>query len=184
MVETSNRTVHGTIRRARPDDAGDISELAVRSKGHWGYDPEFLEACREDLALSPEEIAETAVYVFEGNDGIAGYYRLMPMQHGAADLDALFVAPEAIGQGIGRRLWEHAVDTAAELGFRELIIQSDPHAEGFYLAMGAIRDGVLESTVSPGRMLPLLRYAISPSPGQAASSGVATSSVATSGSTR
>ena len=37
-------------------------------------------------------------------------------------------------------------------------IQSDPYAEGFYLAMGAVRVGELESTVTPGRMLPLLRF--------------------------
>ena len=37
------------IRPARPEEAGAISALALRSKGHWGYDPAFLEACREDL---------------------------------------------------------------------------------------------------------------------------------------
>jgi hypothetical protein len=41
-----------------------------------------------------------------------------------------------------------------------MILQSDPHAEGFYLAMGAQRIGQSESTVTPGRMLPLLRLVL------------------------
>jgi GNAT superfamily N-acetyltransferase len=77
-----------------------------------------------------------------------------------ADLDALFVEPAAIRQGVGRRLWEHVVDTARSLGFTSLEFQSDPHAEGFYLAMGAERCGESESTVTPGRMLPLMCFSL------------------------
>ncbi len=130
----------------------------MRSKGHWGYDAAFLKGCREDLALTPEEIASSEVVVCEGARGIAGYYRLLPVGDGVIDLDALFVDPAAIGRGVGKRLWQHAVARARELGFQAMSIQSDPYAEGFYLAMGAARVGELESTVTPGRMLPLLRF--------------------------
>jgi GNAT superfamily N-acetyltransferase len=160
MTATKPRPEMTNIRHARPEEAETISELAVHSKGHWGYDAAFLESCREDLALSPQDIATSTVYVLEGRDGIAGYYRLMPLEKGAADLDALFVDPSAIGHGVGRRLWEHAIATASALGFTALDIQSDPHAEGFYLAMGAHRIGESESTVTPGRMLPQLRFAL------------------------
>ncbi|MGH2616195.1 MAG: GNAT family N-acetyltransferase [Thermomicrobiales bacterium] len=149
-----------TIRRARPDEAATLSALAVRSKAHWGYDEAFLDACREDLRLSPDDIAASAVYLAEGVKGPAGFYCLRPPVDGVAVLDDLFVEPAAIGQGVGRRLWLHAVATARELGCTELVIQSDPFAEGFYRAMDARRVGELESTVIPGRMLPLLRYAI------------------------
>ena len=42
-----------TVRAARPAEAEAISALALRSKAHWGYDPAFLEACREDLTIDP-----------------------------------------------------------------------------------------------------------------------------------
>lgn len=132
----------------------------MRSKGHWGYDAAFLEECRADLALTAEEIASSAVVVYENESDIAGYYRLLPVGDGVIDLDAIFVDPAAIGQGVGKRLWRHAVAQARQLGFQTMTIQSDPNAEGFYLAMGATRVGELESTVTPGRMLPLLRYAL------------------------
>jgi GNAT superfamily N-acetyltransferase len=162
MTDTPTQVHEATIRRARPEEAGAISELAFRSKGHWGYDTAFLEASREDLTISPQEIASTPVYVHETGDGIAGFYTLLPHEDGTAELDDLFVDPAAIGQGVGRRLWEHAVALAREMGARELVFQSDPHAEGFYQAMGAERAGESESTVIPGRKLPLMRFTFDP----------------------
>ena len=150
--------VGDAIRRARPSEAGILSDLGLRSKGHWDYDVDFLASCRDDLTLSPDDIETTAVYILDDGDGVSGYYRLLAQDDGVAELDALFVEPGAIGRGVGKRLWQHALGTARGLGCREIVLQSDPHAEGFYLAMGAHRAGESESTVTPGRMLPLLRF--------------------------
>ena len=160
MIKSNAGSSPCGIRPARPEEAALLGELALRSKGHWGYDAAFLAACREDLALTATEIAASPVFVYEREDGIAGYYRLLPKENGVAELDALFVEPGAMGSGIGRRLWEHVVETARAIGCRDLLIQSDPYAEGFYLAMGGQRIGESPSTVLPGRMLPLLRYRI------------------------
>ena len=146
------------IRRARPDEAAVLSELAMRSKAYWGYDPEFLAACRDDLTLSPDDIATAAVYLYDGTDAPSGFYRVVVEEGGVAVLDDLFVEPAAMGQGVGKRLWRHAVATARKLGCSEMVWQSDPQAEGFYLTMGAQRNGESESTVMPGRMLPLMRF--------------------------
>jgi len=150
--------VDPAIRRVRPAEAGVLSGLALRSKAHWGYDADFLAACQDDLTLSADDIATSVVYVFEGVDAPAGFYRLMLKNDSLAELDALFVEPGAMGQGIGTRLWRHAVSTATRLGCSEMVWQSDPQAEGFYLAMGARCDGESASTVMPGRMLPLMRF--------------------------
>jgi GNAT superfamily N-acetyltransferase len=146
------------IRRAHPAEAGDLSALALRSKAHWGYDADFLAASQDDLTLSADDIATSAVYVFDGASAPSGFYRLVLQDDNVAELDALFVEPAAIGQGVGRRLWRHAVSIATKLGCSEMVWQSDPQAEGFYLAMGARRAGESSSTVMPGRMLPLMRF--------------------------
>ncbi len=146
-----------TIRRARPEEASALSALALRSKAHWGYDAAFLAACRADLTLSVHDVATSLVYVLDDEQGVAGFYRLRG-RGDDAELADLFVAPEAIGRGHGRRLWQHAVATARRHGYRRLVLQSDPHAEGFYRAMGAERVGESPSTVFPGRRLPLMRY--------------------------
>jgi GNAT superfamily N-acetyltransferase len=146
------------IRRARPAEAGVLSALALRSKAHWGYEADFLAACQDDLTLSADDIVTSAVYVFDGVDAPSGFYRLVLQDGSVVELDAFFVEPAAMGQGVGRRLWRHAVSTATKLGCSEMVWQSDPQAEGFYLAMGAQRAGESASTVMPGRMLPFMRF--------------------------
>ena len=147
------------IRAAEAGDAPALSDLAVRSKVHWGYDVAFMEACREDLGVSDEDIATCPVYVHEDNGHPNGFYQLRPRDD-QVEMVALFVEPRAMGRGIGKELWQHAVATARGLGCRELVLQSEPHAEGFYRAMGAERVGESPSTVFPDRMLPLMRFSL------------------------
>ena len=158
---TTNRRARqqATIRRARPDEAPALSALALRSKAHWGYDAAFLEACREDLTLSAGAVGAGQVYLLEERGHPVGFYRLRA-RGDEATLADLFVEPGAIGRGYGRQLWEHAVATARRLGARRLVLQSEPHAEGFYRAMGAERIGEAPSTVFPGRSLPLMHLAL------------------------
>lgn len=156
--ERHSPDVDPAIRRARPAEAAVLSALALRSKAHWGYDAKFLAACRDDLTLTADDIAASTVYVYDGMEVPLGFYRLVLLDGGVAELDALFVEPAAMGQGVGRRLWRHAVATARELECSEMVWQSDPQAEAFYLAMGARRVGDSPSTVMPGRMLPLMHF--------------------------
>ena len=37
------------FRIARADEHEEMSSLALRSKSHWGYSAEFLQACRAEL---------------------------------------------------------------------------------------------------------------------------------------
>src|ERR687885_246694 len=134
------------IRPALPEEATLLTELALRSKGHWGYDSNFLEACRAELTLSPEYVASSPVFVLEEDGPVVGFYGLRE-QGDELDLAYLFVEPLAVNRGYGKRLWAHMVGVAAELGFRQISIESDPFAEPFYLTMGARRAGVVNSSV-------------------------------------
>lgn len=146
-----------SIRPAQPDDAATLSEIAVRSKAFWGYDDAFMAACRDDLRISPAKIRSQTVGVAVAESRPVGFYALRG-QAEHSELTDLFVAPEWIGRGVGKRLWLHAVAQARAQGQRWLDVQSDPHAEPFYQAMGARRIGESESTVFAGRLLPLMRY--------------------------
>ena len=146
------------IRRAAPHESGLLSDLALRSKGHWGYAAGFLEACRGALTLSADYIAAWPVFVLEEAGKVVGFYGLRGLDGGRVELLYLFLEPTAINRGHGKRLWAHAVEAAARFGFHKLMIESDPHAESFYLSMGARRVGAAESSSQPGRMLPLLEF--------------------------
>ena len=148
-----------TVRAAAHSEAAAISSLAMRSKAHWGYSDEFMQACREELTYSRSQIESEhcEFFVIEAECRIIGFYALKFTGPVDAELDALFVEPEMIGRGIGRTLIEHAKARASRLGIRQIIIQGDPNAESFYEAAGGIRDGRRESGSIPGRLLPLFR---------------------------
>ncbi|MGW2176540.1 GNAT family N-acetyltransferase [Streptomyces sp. NPDC001732] len=145
------------VRPARGSEAGELSELALASKGHWGYDEEFLAACREELTLRPADIERLRTRVAEEDGRILGFTTLEGAPPQGA-LGMMFVAPDALGRGIGRLLFEQTAAEARGLGFVRLTIDADPNAEPFYLAMGAVRVGVTPSGSIPGRVLPLLEY--------------------------
>jgi GNAT superfamily N-acetyltransferase len=145
------------IRRARPQEAAFLTDLALRSKAVWGYDARFLARCTAVMRLDPALIAAWPHHVAERGGRVLGFYGLEPALEGVG-LDSLFVAPEAIGQGIGRALWRHAVATARARGHPALVVASDPHAEGFYRRMGAVPAGARPSALAPGRLLPVLRF--------------------------
>lgn len=146
------------IRPAIPDEAPLISDLALRSKAYWDYDEAFIAACRPALTFSPDYITANPMYVVEMEGRVAGFYSLQPVSEQEVGLENLFVAPEAIGQGCGKRLWQHAVVTARQLGYQHMLIEADPNAEAFYAAMGAETIGSVPSSVWPNHDLPLMRF--------------------------
>lgn len=143
------------IRPARPADAGILSALALRSKAHWGYTGAMMEAFREELAVTPAYLDRHPAFVLECEGEIAGFCSLERLDGTRAELAFLFVDAPRIGRGLGRALIEHAVRVAQREGYRVLVIQGDPHAGRFYLAVGARRAGSRESASVPGRMLPV-----------------------------
>ncbi|SDG33611.1 N-acetylglutamate synthase, GNAT family [Lentzea fradiae] len=145
-----------TLRRARPDEAGVLSAVAQAAKAHWGYDEAFLESVREELTLTAADVESRRVVVAVLDGEVVGFYSLDGAPpHG--ELGNLWVRPDRIGTGLGRVLWEHALAEADAAGFERLDVEADPHAEGFYLRMGAERIGGTPSGSIPGRVLPLLR---------------------------
>ncbi|MFF2653434.1 GNAT family N-acetyltransferase [Streptomyces sp. NPDC058045] len=147
------------IRPARVTEAGPLSELALRSKAHWGYDADFLAACRDELTVRAEEFGDGRTAVAERDGHILGFTTLGG-EPPAGELRMMFVEPGAIGRGIGRLLFQHTLAAARDQGFARLTIDSDPNAEPFYRAMGAVRIGEVPSGSIAGRVLPLMSVTI------------------------
>ena len=141
------------IRPARAAEAVALSELALRSKAHWGYDAAFLEACEDELTVDAGDVAERRAMVADRDGEILGFTTLEG-QPPTGVLGMMFVAPQAIGQGVGRLLFAHTVALAREVGFARLTLDADPNAEPFYRAMGAVRAGSSPSGSIAGRVLP------------------------------
>ena len=148
-----------SIRAAVPNEAALLSNLAMRSKAHWGYSPDFMRSCEAELTYRAGDIDKKNVefYVAEIGTAVVGFYSSRKMQAGDYEVEALFVEPEHIGSGVGRCLIQHAIDKVRRNDGKTLLIQGDPHAEKFYVAAGGELIGSRESESIPGRFLPLFR---------------------------
>ncbi|MFB0631210.1 GNAT family N-acetyltransferase [Streptomyces sp. AB3(2024)] len=143
------------VRAARDGEAAALTALVMRSKAYWGYDAGFLAACAPELAVREAELAGRRIAVAENGAGrLLGVASLEALDGEVARLGLLFVEPSAIGRGVGRLLYRDVLGRAAALGVRRLLIDSDPHATGFYRAMGA----VASAGAPPG----LVRFEVAP----------------------
>ena len=146
------------IVRSGPLDAHTLTKIAKTAKSCWGYPKEWLEQWESELTISPKDIDENFVFHVEQDGKVVGFYCLSG-ENGVFNFEHLWVLPESTGKGLGKMLLEHAKETALQNGGRKLRVESDPHAEGFYLKMGMHRVGEKESGV-PGRMLPILEMGL------------------------
>lgn len=151
----------GRIRRAVSADGGALSDLAFRSKASNGYDAAFMEACRAELIYDAESIAASETWLLERDGAALGFYELR-LEAGVVEIYAFFVEPTLRGGGVGRRLWLHLETRARAMGASLLATDSDPFAEGFYVAMGMRRTGAAPSGSIPGRFLPRMEMALGP----------------------
>ena len=158
-----SKTNRFKFRSAKVAEAKIISDLALRSKGHWPYDAEFLANCKEELSYSAKQL-QAADYCFKvaqlEEQKIAGFFALCDLNNQQVELEALFVEPEFIGQGLGQTLLKLAKDTAKKYQATSIRLQSDPYAENFYLANGAVKVAEKESESIPGRFLPLMEISL------------------------
>jgi ribosomal protein S18 acetylase RimI-like enzyme len=150
------------IVRAKAEDAAALTDIAFAAKRHWGYPEKWIESWRELLTVQPEFIAGHDTYVAMVEERHVAFYAL-GRREDKLDLLHLWVLPCAMGRGIGRALFLHALERTRELGFLELEIESDPNAEGFYRHMGARRAGSrIRELEEQRRELPILVYQIEP----------------------
>ncbi len=151
------------IREACKSEAKSLSGLAMRSKAHWGYSAEFMEACRQELLVTEEMIAskDNHYAVADAQGVVVGFYSLISLSKPNIELGLLFIEPSHIGTGIGRTLITHAKNHAIASGGRTLHFQGDPNAEAFYKAIGATLTGKRESSSIPERFLPTFSISLS-----------------------
>lgn len=143
------------LRKPTTDELAELSDLCLRSKAVWGYDAAFMEACRRELTLSDDDLRSTALVAADVDGRLVGVAQVDVTDAGG-DLLKLFVAPEVIGSGIGRMLFDWCRDTARRMGAPVLVIESDPGAVPFYQRMGARDAGTVPSGSIAGRVLPRL----------------------------
>ena len=145
------------IRRALPEEASTLTNIALEAKRYWGYPEHWITHWESDLTISSDFIRDHHVYVAEVDGEIRGFYALS-VSGEKAELEHMWVTPASIGTGIGKELFLDAMERAAALEVRDVEISADPNAAGFYKRMGATQIGEVDAPIDgQSRKLPRLK---------------------------
>ncbi len=166
-----------TIRRAGAEDAPAIADVHARS---WEatYRGLVADEVIDGVVAGQEERAarisrtlsdpDTPHHFFVGvvADRIVGMADAAPSRDADAtpttgELQAIYLAPEALGRGIGRALHDAALEDLRARGFTELtlwVLRQNERARRFYRAAGWSPDGAAKDEERPGGVLHEVRY--------------------------
>ena len=145
------------IRKATVEDTVILTKIAINAKGSWGYSEDFMNAWKDTLTITADDIQSKVICVLEEEKAIKGFYCLCTE---TKKLENFCVVPIYIGQGLGKILWKDIILKAKEYGLSSFQFNSDPNAYEFYIKMGAKRIIYVESAVIPGRIYPLMEYVL------------------------
>jgi GNAT superfamily N-acetyltransferase len=141
------------IPDAEPDEASALEDLQRRASLAWEDQREQLEANPGAIEVTPGLVADGQGPVATDSGQRLGFSVTLPGAAGAAELDGLFVEPDAWGRGVGRALVDDAAERAWKRGARRLEVTANPRALGFYEKLGFVGDGFVATWFGPGQRM-------------------------------
>lgn len=144
-----------TIRSAGPGEREALEALQRRSSMHEPMYRAQLAAHPDAIELPAEQIAAGLVRVAERGGEVVGFAVLLERAGEACELDGLFVAPERMRGGVGRRLVQDARRIARERGAARIDVVANPQAVAFYAAVGFIPAGEAQTRFGPAPRMSL-----------------------------
>ena len=170
-----------TIRLARPDDVEALAGVTARAYAaaypgivpvaeleEWiAHAPDMWTRWRDaQVERGPDH--PSRAWVAERDGRILGYAttspatsEYLPPPDGAGEITNLYLDPAAIGTGVGRLLYERAVDDLFARGFDPLVVwafRDNPKARAFYPRMGLTLDVPDHDWVLAGVPCPIVRF--------------------------
>jgi ribosomal protein S18 acetylase RimI-like enzyme len=144
------------IRRAVPEEANILSQIAFAAKAYWGYPERWLEIWKPQLTFDAGFFVRNESWVAEVEEKPVAFHTLIE-KGGNAWIENLWVLPMWMGKGVGKQMFLHAVARSREAGYVSLQLEADPNAVGFYEKMGMRKIGERRSDVEGElRVLPVM----------------------------
>lgn len=138
------------ITMAKEASLPTINALIARSKAHWDWPPDYMARALPLHMITLDYLRANDCYQVSTADGVLVAFFALAHVGARMLLDNLWVEPEWIGRGIGRRGCEHACQIARERQCRTLWVVPDPPAEGFYVRVGFSDSGERVASRVPG----------------------------------
>jgi GNAT superfamily N-acetyltransferase len=121
---------------ARERSLVEINRLIACSKSYWHWPAGYLEAALPLHVLTTDYVRSNYCFEVLVPDGRLIAFSSVVANTPRVLLDNLWVTPDLIGRGVGRRTCEHLFRFSREQGLTDLWVLPDPPAEGFYRKVG------------------------------------------------
>lgn len=144
-----------TIRSARLAERDALEGLQRRSSVHQPMYRAQLAAHPDAIKLPAEQITAGLVRVAEQHGAVVGFAVLLERSGDACELDGLFVEPDRMRAGVGRRLVQDAKRIARQRGATRIEVVANPQALAFYEAAGFIPVGEAQTRFGPAPRMSL-----------------------------
>ncbi|HKE72305.1 MAG TPA: GNAT family N-acetyltransferase [Acidimicrobiales bacterium] len=140
-----------TIRDAELADMPSLRRVFRAASLSNAGDRAALAAHPEALELADRAVREGRTRVATEGGEVVGFATLAGSDGGEElELEDLFVAPDRMRQGIGRRLMVDAAGIARRRGARRIVVVGNPHARAFYEDVGFRTVGEAATEFGPG----------------------------------
>ncbi len=144
------------IRTAVPSDLPVLRRVFRRSSLSNERDRELMLAHPELVGPTEEAVAGGLTRVAVAPDGtILGFATARRLERGALELEDLFVDPDWMRRGVGRRLVGDVVARARREGIDRIEVTANPHADAFYRSVGFVHVGETETQFGPAARMEL-----------------------------
>ena len=144
------------VRTALTADLPALRRLFRRSSLSNEGDRKLMMAHPELVGPSDAAVAEGRTRVAVAADGtIRGFATWRRLEHGALDVEDLFVDSDWMRTGVGRRLVADIVALATRDGIDRVEVTANPHADAFYRSVGFVHVGETETEFGPAARMEL-----------------------------
>lgn len=139
------------VRKACPNEAKVLSDLAYASEAYWGEDETYMRQFSEQYNVTEQTIREDHVYVLETDGEIVGFFAILKRK--VPELELFYIKREYIGKGYGKKLWTNMISVCKALGISKIELVGSDDVVDFYIKLGAKPVEKVASTLKVGRMV-------------------------------
>lgn len=134
---------------ATPEDAEDLSNLAIRSKRHWGYSKEAMELWNQSLTITQDFLENHTVIKATLEDEIVGFFALEKIQP-VTRIAQYWIDTPYMRKGYGSAMFKYAQNFLKNNQVNSVTLVLDPNGLSFFQKRGA---KVLDKIQSKGSNL-------------------------------
>ncbi len=165
MKKVSLSAENIAFERATPSQTDFLTKFGMDSSKTYAYWTVTERKARPIFQVRKEHFSSGVVCVMKKGNEIIGFFTLLAITNKRNStlryLDHLFIKPDYMRSGYGRKLFLEAIRVAKEeLHWEAVLFESDPHAAGFYSKMGAKKVGDNPCGLNPAYRSPVFVYTI------------------------